>query len=196
MPPARKPAPQPAAIDNVTASRVELEQLRWLADQVRRREIAPAGVALFDIDLMLPPARSLGDAIDLARAPFTAGNAKTPRLSRSARRATYGYECVECEPVELEHLPGVKMGLHGEPDHRFRWTITDFLTGYAVAQGSSPADVLAKAKRLTSRLDSERRRENIARARADLFESTKHHLRMLAIKKNTAAKRRQKTQRA
>lgn len=122
----------------------DCERFRWILAQFRSAPVDAQGARIFDLDLALPPAKSIEESLDLARRPFINGKAATScfvplRGKRSAVRM------VACEPVAVKGYEGFKFGVHLEPDHRFRWHVTELSTGASIT-GHCPTREAAIAK--------------------------------------------------
>ncbi len=148
----------------------------WLLDRVTSALIASDGTKIFDLKLALPPARTITDSIDLARRPYSEGQAVTAcvvKVSRNRSRVT----TTACEPVPVDGYHEFEFGLHREPRNRFRWHVTERSTGASITNHCPTREAaLAKLRQRLSKYSPERLRQVIESFRESAFERerTKH----------------------
>ena len=113
-------------------SAADWERYQWLLSQATKALATADGFHIFDLHVALPPGRTLEESIDVARRPFTPGQALTPTMVRLTRnRSTVKF--VACKPLTIKGYEEFRLGVHQEDGHRFRWHVTEFSTGSSVS---------------------------------------------------------------
>lgn len=114
-------------MDQATVSEVGA----FLRDQIRRRPIGE-GAALWNLDVLLPLAPSVEEALRIAMQHWD-GETVEFYICDNVKRAEHPrLVLVKGQPVTIDGVGELCFGAYTDVDHRYRWSVTEISTGMAL----------------------------------------------------------------